>query len=179
VPRVRGKITYRSYVIVRRESEARTFADLVGKRFAFTDPLSNTGYIYPLSLIRRLGSTRERFFSSHTFVGSHDRAIRAVQRGVQDAAAVDHLIYEFLKQRKPEMVKGLRILRRSPEYGIPPVVASPVSTVSQQRRWRWALLSLHLDADTRRTLKHLEIERFVVPTAGLYDSVRRLWKETR
>lgn len=179
VPRVRGKTTYRSYVIVREGDPAKTFADLVGRRFAFTDPLSNTGYLYPMSLVRELGSTKERFFSSYTFVGSHDRAIRAVQRGVQDAAAVDHLIFEYLKQRKPDSIKGLRILGKSPEYGIPPVVASRRSTPAQRKQWRRALLSLHEDAASKGTLKQLEIERFVVPPANLYRIAIELWKQAQ
>lgn len=179
VPRVRGKVTYRSLVIVRQESKARTFADLVGKRFAFTDPLSNTGCLYPLSLIRAQGTTKERFFSSHTFVGSHDRSIRAVQRGAQDAAAVDSLVFEYFKLRQPEAVKGLRVLHRSPEFGIPPVVAAPRSSAAQRRQWRRALLSLHEDKATRETLMQLEIERFVVPPENLYDGARKLWKETQ
>ena len=179
VPRVRGKTTYRSYVIVREADPARTFADLVGRRFAFTDPLSNTGYLYPMSLIRALGSTKERFFASYTFVGSHDRAIRAVQRGVQDAAAVDHLIFEYLKQRKPGSIKGLRILGKSPEYGIPPVVASRRSTRAQRQQWRRALLSLHEDATTKGTLRQLEIERFVLSPPNLYHSAIELWKQLR
>ncbi len=178
VPRVKGKTTYQSYVIVKADSDARSFADLVGKRFAFTDPLSNTGYLYPLSLLRAQGSTKDKFFASYTFVGSHDRAIRAVSLGAQDAAAVDHLIFEYFKKRKPETVKGLRILGRSPEYGIPPLVASPRTTRAQQRKWRQALLALHKQPQTQKTLKQLEIERFVVPEKNLYDSARRLWKET-
>lgn len=179
VPQVRGKATYRSLVIVRQESTARTFADLKGKRFAFTDPLSNTGCLYPLSEVQRLGSTKEQFFSSHTFVGSHDRAIRAVQRGVQDAAAVDSLVFEYFNMRRPDAVKGLRILQRSPEYGIPPVVAAPQTTALQRKKWRHALMSLHTDPAAARTLKLLEIERFVVPADGLYDGARTLWQKTR
>jgi len=179
VPRVGGKLTYRSYVIVAADGPARAFSDLEGKRFAFTDPLSNTGYLYPTSLLRALGKDRDHFFSSYIFTGSHDRAIVAVQRGIRDAAAVDSLVYEYLAQHHPKVVKGLRILVRSPEYGIPPVVAGPGTSPAQRRRWREALLGLHRRPTLAPALAQLRIERFSLPPAGLYRTAAELWRAAR
>jgi phosphonate transport system substrate-binding protein len=179
VPVVRGKLTYRSLVIARAESRARSFADLRGARFAFTDPLSNTGYLYPSSRVRALGSTRAEFFSASSFVGSHDRAIHGVQRQLYDAAAVDALVFDHLAQHRPEAVAGLRVLETSPEFGIPPVVAAPSTTAAQRAGWQAALLELHRRPAAAEVLRRLAIDRFALAPDGLYSSAERLWEAAR
>jgi len=54
VPVVRGERVYRSYLIVRAGSGIRSLQELRGKRFAFVDPLSNTGFLWPTYLLRLL-----------------------------------------------------------------------------------------------------------------------------
>jgi len=47
VPVVYNKTTYNSYIIVQNESNYSDLTDLRGKKFAFSDPLSNSGKLYP------------------------------------------------------------------------------------------------------------------------------------
>lgn len=178
-PVVNGKMTYNSYILVRERSTFRTFADLKGARFAFTDPLSLTGYLYPHSRILGLGQNKESFFKSYSFVGSHDRAITSVRSGAADAAAVDALIFDFIKDRQPERVRGLKVLETSQPFGMPPVVAAPHVNSEDRTRWRRALLSLHQTQEGRAVLTKLGMERFGKPAAGLYQSARVLWKTER
>lgn len=49
-PEVNGNTTYHSYIIVHNNSNYTNLIDLRGKKFAFTDPLSNSG-----KLIRHTG----------------------------------------------------------------------------------------------------------------------------
>ncbi len=178
-PVVEGVMTYRSYVLVRESSSYRAFAQLKGARFAFTDPLSLTGYLYPNSRVRSLGKDKEHFFRSYSFVGSHDRAITSVRSGATDGAAVDALIYDFFKDRQPEQVRGLRILETSSPFGMPPVVAAPHVSRKDRARWKGALLSLHETKEGTAVLGRLGMERFGQPKKGLYDSARVLWKTAR
>ena len=48
VPVINGSPTYRSYIIVPQSSTAASLEELHRKRFAFTDPLSTSGYLYPV-----------------------------------------------------------------------------------------------------------------------------------
>ena len=106
VPVVAGKTTYQSLVLVRQAAPFGTFDDLRGTHFAFVDPLSLTGHRYPLSLVTTRGYTKDSYFRSYVFVGSHDRAIRAVRQGTADAAAIDGLIYDHFKASDPDQVLG-------------------------------------------------------------------------
>ena len=92
-PQVNGETTYNSLLIVPVSSAAKSMEDLRGKVFAFTDPISLSGRVYPTYLVHQLGFTPEEFFSRTFFTYSHDEAIRAVASGVADGAAVDSLVF--------------------------------------------------------------------------------------
>jgi phosphonate transport system substrate-binding protein len=168
VPQINGKTTYRSLIIVSANAATRTFNDLRGKRFAFTDPLSNSGYHYPLSLLHQMGEQPERFFGHTFFTYSHDRSIAAVMDGLADGAAVDSLIFEFASQNTPRIAQQIAVIGQSPDFGIPPVVV-PRSLSPAKKAWLKELfLSLHTDAEGKQVLIPLGIERFQEPDPTRY-----------
>ena len=77
-PEVDGQQVYYSVLIVPADSPAQEMIDLQGKVFAFTDPMSHSGRVYPTYLLQQLGTTPEEFFSRTFFTYSHDKAIEAV-----------------------------------------------------------------------------------------------------
>ncbi len=178
-PQVNGETVYYSLLLVPAESEAQSMADLRGKRFAFTDPMSNTGRVYPTYLVKQLGSTPEEFFGSVFYTYSHDDAIRAVAQGVADGAAVDSLVYQFALEREPELAARLRMIHRSPPFGIPPVVVNPSVRPQLKALLRDLLYGMADDPDGRRALAALGIERFVPISDEAYSSARRLFQEMR
>ena len=170
LPLVRGQTTYHSLILVGEQSAARAMRDLRGKRFAFVDPLSQTGFRSPVALLREMGTDPDAFFGSYVFAGTHDRAIQAVRRGAADGAAVDELIYRYLQQRRAEAVRGLRAIYRSPPYANPPIVAAPGSSPADRQRWQRALLTLHERSDVQPSIRAIGVERFVRASPDLYRS---------
>ncbi|RLT45133.1 MAG: phosphate/phosphite/phosphonate ABC transporter substrate-binding protein [Chloroflexi bacterium] len=173
-PEINGHIEYHSALIVPAGSSAETLADLRGRVFAFTDPMSFSGRVYPTYLVQEMGEDPEDFFSKTFFTYSHDRAIQAVAAGVADGAAVDSLVLEYAFKRKPEMKDQLRIIHLSPPFGIPPVVV-PSGLPARQKTLLYETL-LQMDGDSRGSeiLNHLGIGRFVHITDSAYDEARRL-----
>jgi phosphonate transport system substrate-binding protein len=173
-PQVNGETVYYSLLIVPASSSARSLEDLRGKTFAFTDPLSLTGRVYPTLKVTTLGATPETFFERTFYTYSHDNAIRAVANQVADGANVDSLVYEYFVARDPEIVSKTRVIDRSPAFGIPPVVVNPKLNPQLKTLLREILLQADSDAVGRRILKNLMIDRFVVVPESLYDSARAL-----
>jgi phosphonate transport system substrate-binding protein len=168
VPRINGKTTYRAFVIVPAASPAREFTDLRGKVFAFTDPLSNTGYLYPLSLLQGMRQQPETFFGRTIFTYSHDRSMAAVMEGVADGASVDSLVYEFASKRNTEIARRTRVIWESQDFGIPPVVVPRTISPEKKALLKELLLGLHQDAKGEKALAVLGVERFVEPEPKLY-----------
>lgn len=174
VPVVNGKPTYQSWVIVRADLPIQTMADLRNRTFAFVDPLSNTGYLYPRYLVHQLGETPGSFFRRTFFTYGHDRAIHAVAHGLADGAAVDSLVFQFLLEREPELAEKVRVIARSPEFGAPPVVAAPTLSPNLRAELQDLLLNAHWDPEGIRALQAIGVERFVAGEDAWYDEARRL-----
>ncbi len=169
VPVVNGKTTYKALVITSRDSGISSFKDLRGKTFAFTDPLSNTGYFYPISLIRGLGETPNNFFKDTFFTYSHDKAIVAVAQGIADGASVDNIVFQNLIKRKPDMARQLKIIHESKEFPMPPVVVPKDLPVPEQLILKKLFLKMHRDPLGQEALKKIGVERFVQPDMSLYS----------
>lgn len=89
----RGSPTYRGRIFVLKDSGIKKLDDLRGKSITFADPISESGYIYPLEtfveagLIKR-GDDPKEFFGEVYFAGGYQQAIQALANGLVDAAGV-------------------------------------------------------------------------------------------
>jgi phosphonate transport system substrate-binding protein len=149
-------------------------ADLQDKVFAFTDPISLSGRVYPTYLVHQLGSTPEKFFDRTFFTYSHDEAIRAVASGVADGAAVDSLVYDFAITRDPSLSSQVRVIHRSPDFGIPPVVISPLARPQVKLELQSLLLNMSNDPQAAAALNSIGVESFILLEDDAYDGVREL-----
>ena len=80
--------TYKSQILVGANSGITDLNGLKGKKFAFVDPISASGYLFPSLLVKqKTGQEPKTFFSSTIFAGSHDKSVLAVYSGQVDGAA--------------------------------------------------------------------------------------------
>ena len=173
-PQVNGKTTYNSLLIVPAASTAQSMEDLRGKVFAFTDPISLSGRVYPTFMVQQLGSTPEEFFARTFFTYSHDEAIRAVANGLADGAAVDSLVFASAVTRDPSLKDKVRVIHTSPDFGIPPVVVSPFIRPQVKAELQALLLGMEDDPAAQEALSIVGIEHFVLIEDSAYDGVRIL-----
>jgi phosphonate transport system substrate-binding protein len=170
VPIIHDSDTYQSLIIVPMSSPATSLRDLEGARFAFTDELSLTGRAWVVHELRVAQRSPENFFGSTVFTRSHDRSIAAVARGVVDGAAVHSIVFQHLLEKDPMLLEKVRIIQRSPEFGMTPVVASRRLAPEARAKLREVLLGLSADESGVAALKTLRIDRFAVAPPGLFDS---------
>ncbi|SEK15124.1 MULTISPECIES: phosphonate ABC transporter substrate-binding protein [unclassified Variovorax] len=83
-----GQSSYRSVIIARKDSGLAKPADLKGRTFAFVDPTSASGHLFPKAGLLQAGNDPDTFFGRVIFSGSHDASILAVANKKVDAAAV-------------------------------------------------------------------------------------------
>ncbi len=176
-PQVNGETTYNSLLIVPTHSSAQSMSDLRGKVFAFTDPISLSGRVYPTYVVQQLGFKPEEFFARTFFTYSHDEAIRAVASGIADGAAVDSLVFEFGLDRDPSLRDKVRVIHTSPDFGIPPVVVSPFTRPQVKAELQALLLGMADDPAAQKALTAIEIDRFVLIDDSAYDGVRALMSD--
>jgi phosphonate transport system substrate-binding protein len=82
--------TYKSQILVRSDSGITDLIGLKGKKFAFVDTLSASGYVYPtLAIKNKTGQDPKTWFGANNiiFAGGHPQAALAVYQGTVDGAA--------------------------------------------------------------------------------------------
>lgn len=175
VPEVAGKQSYRSYIITNKSFDIKNISDLEGRSFAFTDRLSNSGTIYPsYLLIQHFNKSPEKILRKIYYTKSHDKSIFLINKGVVEAAAVDSLIFEFIKKKQPEKVENIKIIYTLPEMTSPPVVASSHISDEIFNKIRYLLLNMDKDPDGVKILKFLNIDRFVEAEMEDFNVIRKI-----
>lgn len=174
IPVVNGKTSYNSYILVNKESNIEDISGLQGKIFAFTDPLSLTGRLYPLYLLYEMGVKEDEFFRKTFYTSSHEKSIGSVANGVADGAAVDSLIFDDMKRKQNPAIEKVKIIKISPSYGIPPIVSSPETDKSTKQIFLKALIKMGDNPEGKAVLEELGIDRFIIPNPAVYHEAAKL-----
>lgn len=170
VPVIDGKTSYNSYIIVNKESEIEDFSQLQGKVFAFTDPLSLSGKLYPTYLLDTIDKIPDKFFGKTFYTSSHEKSIESVAHDLADGAAVDSLIFENMKRMGNPAIDLVKIIKISPPYGIPPIVVSPLTEKTTKQIMLTTLLKMAEDIAGKKILEEIQVEGFVLPDPAIYYS---------
>lgn len=173
-PSVNGKATYHSYIIVHKDSPIRSIDDLKGKVFAFTDPKSNTGKLYPTYLLKTMNTAPERFFKKIMYSYSHNKSVELVAKKIVDGAAVESIVYEYMVKKGSPYAKQTKVIKKSPPYGIPPVVVTKDIDPNLKKKIRDAFLNMHNTAKGVAILNDMMIDGFVQISDSAYDSIREM-----
>jgi phosphonate transport system substrate-binding protein len=105
--------TYQSQILVRADSGITDINGLKGKKFAFTDTLSASGYVYPtLTIKNKTGQEPKTFFAANgiIFAGGHPQAALAVYNKQVDGAAVFIDVRDDLVGTFPDIKTVLRTI---------------------------------------------------------------------
>ncbi len=172
---------YWSVIIAKNDSGIESIADLEGKNFAYGDPVSTSGAIYPKHLIRSEGHDPDEFFGEVTFAGSHDRVVMLVYNGSVDAGAIFGGVHNDARQKVLETIPSImdetKIIAKS--------VSIPNDTVSVRKglpeeiteKIAEGLKNIAKSDQGRLTLSQMYgIEGFVDAEDSDYDSVRKVAK---
>ena len=106
--------TYESQIIVRTDSGITDLNGLKGKKFAFTDTLSASGYVFPtLTIKNKTGQEPRTFFSNITFAGGHPQAALAVYNGQVDGAATYDDVRTTLAAANPDILTKTKVIQKA------------------------------------------------------------------
>ncbi|MEE9523705.1 MAG: phosphate/phosphite/phosphonate ABC transporter substrate-binding protein, partial [Thermodesulfovibrionales bacterium] len=173
-PQVNGRPFYNAYIIVHIDSDIKNFDDFEGKTFAFTDPKSNSGRLYPVYRLAKNGIRPEDFFGKYVYSYSHNKSVELVAKKVVDGAAVESLIYKYLLEKGSPYVQKTRIIEISPEFGNPPMITTPSVPTFMKEKIREILMNMHRVRKGKRILDAMLIDKFVEIPDSYYDPVREM-----
>lgn len=175
VPVFEGRPLYQSYLIVPSyDATTRSILDLRGKAFAFSDPDSNSGFLYPRYALMQLKERPEAFFGKTFFTWAHRNVVEAVAAGLAHGGAVDSYVWETLRMFDPTLTGRTRVVEKSPYFGHTPFVARTGVADAMFARMRAALLDMSQIPEGRGLLERLNLDSFIPGDDSLYDGIARM-----
>lgn len=173
----KGKPSYVSRIFVRKDSGIRSAEDLKGKTIAFVDPISSSGYLYPLKIFKDKGLVRSEatdFFKRIYFAGGDEQAIRSVLNRFVDAAGVGQYSYSLLRPEERDEVISIEESVRIPSHC---VVVRKGLRREVVLRLQASLLALN-EGPNKHLLERLySVDGYVKVTHKDYESVERIARE--
>ena len=168
-------ILYTTDIIVHADSDIQSFADLKGRTFAFTDPLSYSGHVAIENLLWQQNTSPGKFFKRYFYTYNHDKSIWAVSNRLVDAASIDSQIYEYALRHNPDLAKNIRIIESKNPSPTGPVVIRRALPEAQKKELQQIFLQLHQDPATAKAMQRLMIDRFVLPQPDLYLPLKEIY----
>lgn len=136
---------YCSVFVVRKDDPRQGIEDFADARFAYNEPMSQSGWAAPQTHAQGLGFRFSRVWQS----GAHRLSAQAVATGAADIAALDAVSYALCRRYDPFMSALREIGRTAPTPALPYVSAPGADGSGIFEALRQAVASLSAeDADT-------------------------------
>ncbi|MBI3609844.1 MAG: phosphate/phosphite/phosphonate ABC transporter substrate-binding protein [Nitrospirae bacterium] len=161
-----GSMGYQTYIFVREDSGIGSLQDLHGKRFAFTDEFSTSGYLVPRVMMHEAGIPDPNvFFSEIKFKRNYLDVIESVLIGEVDGAATASFQFEGFGIRN----RSLKVIQKSPLLKLGPVYANPLTlSPKEMEEIKRVFLAIGKTAGTERLEKILGTREFMEIEADAY-----------
>jgi len=179
----KGLAYYYAAIITRSDSGIRSLEDLRNKSFAFVDPISTTGHVYPKKMFKEHGIDPTKDFKNVLFSGGHDATVLAILNRKVDAGATfanftdgkDAAWIQYLKN--PQEQRMIRAIAYSEPIPADNLVINGNLDPGLARKVEEVFLELSRDPAGQKMLRDLyQIDGFVPASDQDYDAVREAFQ---
>jgi phosphonate transport system substrate-binding protein len=174
VPLYGGQPTYQAYLIRSRNVSppVQGWADLRGRVLAYSDPLSNSGWLVAQTQMAKAGvalAELKRTFFAH----GHRNVAEAVASRLANAGSIDGYVWETMRQQGMSAIGQTEVVWKSEPHGFPPLVTKRGFVHPFQNRLQKALLTMVEDKVGLDLLRALNLTGFTEGAPGMFDSIKR------
>lgn len=165
-----GTTEYYSLVIAGSQSGVETLTDLAGKSFAFGDPSSTSGSLYPRKMLAEAGYDWRADFAplgEVIYSGGHDATAKAVETGKVTAGGIEgRILGRLIKDGRVDGSR-IKVIDRRLVQGYPWCVAGTVDPALKER-----IRDAFLGIEDPVLLDLLRARRYVAVNADDYAELR-------
>ncbi len=174
VPLYQGQPTYQSYLIRHKgDPSIRGWPDVRGKVFAYSDPLSNSGWLVAQGELAKV-NIRPHDFKRTFFAHGHSHVAEAVAARLADAGSIDGYVWETMRLQGMPAAAQTEVIWKSMHHGFPPLVTASDGWGQPARALQATLLQMANDAEGRALLKELNLDGFIAGSFADFESIYRL-----
>jgi len=167
--------TYWASLVTWNGSGIKTVGDIHGHSFAFSDPASTSGHLFPAYGLRKAGIDPEKDIKP-IYAGSHTSSFEALRNHKVDAGEVNSEQVESAKQRGSWKEGDIIFLWKSDPIPTDPITVRGDLPAGFKARVTQVLQTLDLSTlpEADRKIMGLGGTRFVPQTDSAYDGIRDL-----
>lgn len=169
-----------SVIIVPKDSDIQSIADLKGKTMGFVDPVSTSGHLLPkATIVKELGIEPELlekdgdFFKSTQFAGKHDNAIIGVVRGQYDAAGTSPIMPKMMEEKGIIEKGSYRVIAEADPIPVAPMAVRGDLSDEIKEKVQSFILSYD-NPDYFKSIVGSENGKFVKIQDSDYDVIREI-----
>lgn len=167
-----GSPFYRGQIMVSADSGIKNLAGLKGKRFAFVDPASTSGHLYPKTLLLSQGFDPELFFEKSVFAGSHNAVVLSIYKGEVDGGAAYEGSRSSVAKTFPDVFDKVKVLTYTKEIPNDTVSVRKELSENLKVKIREGLKAISHSPEGSKVLKKLYGISGFTDLDGLFDPVR-------
>ena len=165
-----GKPGYTAELYVRKDSGIKSLQDVKGKKVAFVDPSSSSGYIYPGAMLVETGLNLDKDIS-YQFSGGHDKSLQLLLNKDVDVIATFDGVEERYAKDFPQAKTDIQKLATSDM--IPGVMVTTSSKMDKELQEK--LEKALRDVENDPKMKELFTKMFSI--TGFTDVDRDAYKK--
>lgn len=189
----KGVPEYHTVIFARRDGDVRSLEYLLGRKFAFEDAGSTSGYFLPRAALEAAGLSLEKLDDprdtpandvvGYSFAKGEINVVAWVNRGLADAGAISNLDWEDPKKAPDRLKDGLTVIHETR-----PVIRSLMMvrhTLNPETKERLAsiLTLMHETSEGQAALngyfKVSRYDRLNGQAATGLETARQMWRLTR
>ena len=170
-PKINNKISYKGYIITKKDSGIKSVEDLKNKTFGYVDVESASGYLYARHILKTKGLNPDKLFKEVTFLGSHYNVIKSVLSGAVDAGATYNEALESGKEQGFN-TDEINIISTTEDIPKDALAANPRFNKGLAEKLQQAFISFNNFSGLNSN-----ITGFVKSSDENYDIIRSLFKE--
>lgn len=180
-----GETTYKGQFIAHVDSGIDSVYQLAGRRFAYTDPSSTSGFILPKAVFKKMNIAP----AEEVFAGKHDNVVTMIYQKQVDAGATyysppDQKTGEILDARArvvkqfPDVYEKIKIIGFTQSIPNDPIIVRSDFPADMKQRIIDALIAFQSTPEGKKALFEIySVEGFATAKDSDYDALRAIISE--
>ncbi|MDO8447058.1 MAG: phosphate/phosphite/phosphonate ABC transporter substrate-binding protein [Deltaproteobacteria bacterium] len=175
-PEIRKSSVYYGYWLTLKESGLKKIEDFKGKRFAYVDPYTSAGYLFPRAAVKGKGFDPDNFFGTVKFSKTHEAAIQMLLNGSVDGCAAKDTAYKKFIDTNIELKDRLNIIEVGGPFPERTLTISKRIDEGIRKKVKEALLQMDSDPEGKKVLMEIGRSGYVETTSDDFAAIEKILK---
>ena len=173
-PEIKKSSVYYGYWLTLKGNGLNKIEDFKGKSFAYVDPYTSAGYLFPRAAIKSRGLDPDRFFGTVKFSNTHEAAIQMLLNGSVDGCVAKDTVYKKFIDTNIELKDRLNIIEVAGPFPERTLAISKRVEPGTRKKAKEILLKMDSDHEGKKVLAETGRSRYVETTQNDFSAISKI-----